>query len=85
MTPVPIEDEAIRAELKDAALQFSELLHRVGALEREVSWLRRRLASFHPERSYCPKCKAILHPAATSCKCGASWGPRIDPKAGLPT
>ena len=58
---------------------------RVDRLEREVAWLRKRLASILPERSYCPHCKALVHSRATACgSCGTSWGKPVDPKAGLP-
>jgi hypothetical protein len=47
--------------------------------------VRTRLRSILPERSHCPHCKALVHPAATTCgACGRSWGVPPDPKAGLP-
>lgn len=68
----------LRQHLKDAG-------DRVDELDREVRWLRRRLAALLPERHHCPKCKAIVHAAATACgACGASWGAKPDPKEGLP-
>lgn len=67
----------VQQELVEAARRYEELAG-------SHLWLRRRLASFYPERNYCPNCKAILHSAARSCKCGWSDGPKADPKAGLP-
>jgi len=51
-----------------------------------VGWLRNRVASFHPERHHCPKCRAVIHREAKSCgACGASWDRPVDPNAGLPS
>ena len=51
-----------------------------------VGWLRNRVASFHPERHHCPKCRAVIHREAVHCgACGASWGKPEDPNAGLPS
>lgn len=58
---------------------------RVLRLERELAWLRRRMAQFFPERTYCPSCKALVHKDAVACgACGTSWGKEEDPKKGLP-
>lgn len=58
---------------------------RVENLEREVAWLRKRLAHLLPERHYCPGCKAIVHKDAQACgACGRSWGEVEDPRKGLP-
>lgn len=68
----------LRQELRDAAT-------RVEALHKEVAWLRKRLASLLPERHHCPHCKSVVHKEATFCgACGKGWGPKPDPKAGLP-
>lgn len=75
----------LREELRAAANQFQHLANQVTELRDELAWLRKRVASFHPERHHCPKCKAIVHAAATACRtCGASWGVEVDPRAGLP-
>jgi len=92
MSPIPPDDHlatrvhdlemewgTLRQELRDAATQ-------VDALAQEVTWLRKRLAALLPERAHCPKCKAIVHRAATACgACGASWGKPPNPNEGLPT
>lgn len=67
----------VQQELVESARRYEELA-------RAHDWLRRRLASFYPERHYCPECKALLHPTATACRCGWTSGPQRDPKAGLP-
>ena len=75
----------LRQHLKDAAERLGEVLHTVGELSAEVRRLRQRMAQFWPDKYYCPKCRALVHQAATNCRaCGASWGDKPDPKAGLP-
>lgn len=71
LADLEMETGALRMELHDLAVA-----HR---------WLRRRLASFYPERSYCPKCKKLVSPQATHCThCKHRWAPDPDPDAGLP-
>jgi hypothetical protein len=61
------------------------LAARVGRLEHQIAFVRKRLADIYPERSYCPKCKALVHKTARACSCGATWGPQPPPPdAGLP-
>lgn len=80
-----LENATLRQHMKDAVEAWADLKRTCRELDAEVRWIRQRMAQFWPERSYCPKCRALVHAAARNCRaCGASWGEKPDPKAGLP-
>lgn len=79
------EVQVIQEELARIQRTLTDMADHFESLWREIQFVRRRLASFYPERSYCPHCRAPVHPAATSCAaCGKGWGSAPDPKAGQP-
>jgi hypothetical protein len=79
------ELDALRVELRDAQFQFGQLLQRLNATHDELRWLRRRVASFHPERRHCPKCRALVSQSANKCSaCGKRWATEPAPRAGEP-
>ena len=71
-----IQKESPDEQFEDLRGAIEMVRRQVNQLERDVIWLRARLAILLPERAHCPSCKAPVGNKATSCVvCGSSWSP----------
>ena len=86
--PLPDSEQKLRKAATVAAQldrRIDDLANRLARLENVVTWMRKKMNQYWPERTYCPFCRALVHSKAKACgQCGRSWEKPVSPRVGEP-